>query len=199
MKRFWAQFCCTLLFVVTDIPLFSRAQPIQSSEKEFPAPAQVLSSKELAGLRPIVEHDLKGPLKRAYNEDDLNQAELDDQFNRCRITRLKLGKLGEALLVEGVDVHSRNEPMINVYLPRRNSYRLVLAGSGFGPEVVPNRSGIPYLIFGGTSGPGSEVLIRYHYDQSKTTYVADGCNTRATTDHSCRGKKLPKFAYQWPE
>jgi hypothetical protein len=198
MARPRLQFCCSLLIAVTALPFYSRAQ-IGAPEEKIPTPAEVLNSRELSRLKPIVERDLQEPLKRAYNLEHLSQADLDEQFARCRITRLKLGKLGEALLVEGVDVHSRNEPMINVYVPTPTSYRLLIAESGFGPELVPSRSGIPFLIFGGTSGPGTELLIRFHYSPRRKKYVADGCNTRATADHSCPDGKLPKFPYQWPD
>lgn len=141
----------------------------QASAKGAPG----LSPAELAKLRPVVERNLKEVLARAYNDRDATAKDLDDEFKQCRFTRLKLGKLGAAVVVEH-GITNRNEEMINLYVPRNGTYERIIAQAGFGPIVLNGSRDVPDLVFGGASGVCEASLMRYRYTKGK--YVADACD-----------------------
>ena len=132
-----------------------------------------VSAAELARLRPVVERDLREVLARAYNVVDPTAKDLDDEFKQCRFTRLTLGRLGTAVVVEH-GVTNKNEEMINLYVPSNGSYERVIAQAGFGPIVLRDSREVPDLVFGGTSGICQTSLMRYRYTKGK--YVADACD-----------------------
>jgi hypothetical protein len=172
---------------------FAAPQYVSPKDPEHSSPAQVLSSGELARLRPVVERDLKEIVKRVYNEDAPTTADLNDAFNECRVVKFNLGRLGEAVLVEGIGPPAVTMAMLNVYLRTKESYRLVMAGSGFGPYLIPGRDGIPYLMFGYTVGAGTEKLYRYHYSGNTKKYEVDACDDHESKDLVCHGEHLPTF------
>jgi hypothetical protein len=180
------------LFLLATDPASSALQLV-SPNPEHSSPAQVLSSDELARLRPVVERDLKEIVKQVYNEDAPTTADLDDAFNSCQVAKFKLGKLGEAVLVEGIGPPAVTMAMLNVYLRTKNSYRLVIAGSGFGPYLIAGNKGIPYLMFGYTVGAGTEKLYRYHYSGKTKKYEVDACDDHESKDLVCAGEHLPTF------
>lgn len=182
-----------VLLLLASARGLSGLQFVTYKDPEHSSPAEVLSPDELARLRPVVEQDLKEVVKRVYNEDAPTPADLDEVFNGCRVAKFDLGKLGRAILVEGIGLPAPNMAMLNVYVPTKKSYRLVMAGTGFGPYVVPSKEGIPYLIFGGTVGAGTEKLYRFHYSRTKHKYQVDACDDHQSENLVCRGQNLPTF------
>jgi hypothetical protein len=176
----------------------------QSQSVSFPdgkgsAPDQVLSARELDRLRPVVVPDLKELLKRVYNIHAPSASDLDEEFKRCRVMRLQLGKLGPALLVEDPGPGGPNVPMLNVYLPTRKSYREIVRAIGFGPAIVSGPDSVPYLVFGTTIGAGQEKLYRYRYQHRSGKYQVDACDDHTSKNLSCVGEHLPTFPDPWPQ
>lgn len=191
MKRLLTTLLTALL--LTAGPGLAGLQFVADKDPKHSSPVEVLSADELSRLRPIVERDLKEVVKRVYNEDAPTVADLDQIFNGCRLIKFNLGKLGRAILVEGIGLPVRNMAMLNVYVPTKKSYRVVVAASGFGPYLLPNKIGIPDLVFGGSSGLGTEKLYRYHYSREKRKYELNACDDHQSENLVCRGEDLPTF------
>jgi len=124
---------------------------------------------ELTRLRPVVLRDLKAHLSSIYREpaSDVDAAQ---EFSRCKFSRLILGPLGPAILVEAAAGHGKtNAAMLNVYVPDHGSFRRVASAEGFGPEVLDRDGAPPDLIFGWTEGVCTASYSRYHYEKASTT------------------------------
>jgi hypothetical protein len=199
MVRMRTTLLMSLMAIVAAGILYGQRQSVTFPDARSLAPDQVLSARELARLRPVVEPDLKELFKRVYNEDAPTGASLDEEFKRCRVVRLKLGTLGPALLVEDPGLGGPNSAMLNVYLPVRRSYRRIVAGIGFGPAIVSGPDSVPYLVFGATIGAGQEKLYRYRYQHRSGKYEVDACDLHTSKDLSCVGEKLPTFPDPWPQ
>lgn len=161
-----------------------------------------IPSAELTRLRPVVLPDLKARLSSIYGEP-VSDADALQEFSRCKFSRLILGPLGPAILVEAAAGHGKsNAAMLNVYVPDHGSFRRVAAANGFGPQVMDRVGAPPDLIFGWTEGVCTVTYHRYHYEQGE--YNVNGCaqedrNAKPKPGQSCAIKacesteKLAKF------
>jgi hypothetical protein len=156
----------------------------------------------MAHLRPVVEHDLRRLLQNLYGTTP-TKIEVDKEFTLCKFTRVNLGSLGEAVVVEAQPGHGvPNAAMLNVYARTKSGYRRVIEGAGFGPYVIPREDAPPDLVFGWTSGVCTARYNRYHYANGE--YTVNGC-AQEDREHqpksgelcaitSCEGpQKLPLF------
>ena len=161
------------------------------SAKEQPAG---ITPAELARLRPVVERDLVEGVKRVWNIEKPTAADLDSEFQSCRFTPLRLGKLGPAVLVEDPGL-GREMPMVNIYAPSRGAYRLLIKEAGTGATILPGPAPAPDIIFG-TSGVCYS-LWRYRYIGGKYQY--DACLRREQdAQGNCVVKSCNKPAFKDP-
>jgi hypothetical protein len=176
----------------------SFAQPTTPRQKQ---PQEVrITAQQLNQLRPVLEKDLAVLLKTVYN-DPPTPADIQYEFLHCQFTPLHLGKLGPAILVEAQAGHGAqaNAALLNIYLPEKNSYRRILEGAGFGPEIGMPLRPIPDLIFVWASGVCHAVYEHYRYNGKK--YERDACDQQpgdaATGDtcgvKRCENSSLPTF------
>jgi hypothetical protein len=132
-----------------------------------------IPSAELARLRPVVLPDLKAFLSNIYREP-VSDADAVQEFSDCKFSRLILGPLGPAILVEASAGHGKtNAAMLNLYVPDHGSFRRVAAAQGFGPEVMDRNGAPPDLVFGWTEGVCTVTYHRYHYEKGQ--YNVNGC------------------------
>ena len=132
-----------------------------------------IPSAELARLRPVVLPDLKARLAIIYGEP-ISDADAVQEFSHCKFSRLILGPLGPAILVEAAVGHGKtNAAMLNVYVPDHGSFRRVAAAEGFGPQVIDSNDAPPDLIFGWEEGVCAVTYERYHYEKGQ--YNVNGC------------------------
>ncbi len=142
-----------------------------------------IPAAELTRLRSVVLPDLKTSLTSIYGER-VSDAEAVQELSRCKFSRLILGPLGPAILVEASAGQGKtNAAMLNVYIPDRGSFRRVVAANGFGPQVMDRTGAPPDLIFGWTEGVCTVTFYRYHYERGK--YDVNGC---AQEDRNGRAK-----------
>ncbi|HEY6448761.1 MAG TPA: hypothetical protein VIY53_20065 [Acidobacteriaceae bacterium] len=166
-----------------------------------------ITPAEKASLRPVVEIDLKKLLASMDNSSTPSQTGLDAEFAKCTFSRIDLGALGSAVLVDETDFSgATNQAMLDVYIRAGRSWRRIAEGEGFGPRVVANAGSVPDLVFGWTGGvcSASYTLLRYQRGE----YVAAGCD-REVSDPQGNGDdcsiaacespaKLPTFPDPWP-
>lgn len=185
------------LFCFVLVSGFGFAQS-SSAAGDSTDPASGISQTEVARLRPVVLKDLTTLMARVDNDTPL-AADVEVEFTRCQFTRVTLGSLGSAVVVEAQPGHgASNAAMLNIYVESHGTFRRILAGEGFGPEIIPGSKAVPDVIFGWASGVCHTTYYRYHYNGEK--YVADACNQEindANDDDRCAIKacegKLPTF------
>jgi len=132
-----------------------------------------IPSAELTRLQPVVLSDLKARLSSIYGEP-VSDADAVQEFSHCKFSRLILGQLGPAIMVEAAAGHGKtNAAMLNVYVPDHGSFRRVAAANGFGPQVMDRDGAPPDLIFGWTEGVCTVTYYRYHYEKGQ--YNVNGC------------------------
>ncbi|HEX7287705.1 MAG TPA: hypothetical protein VF532_16065 [Candidatus Angelobacter sp.] len=154
-----------------------------------------VSVRELARLRPVVKRDLKKVLQRTRNINTPSAAELENEFQQCRFTPLQLGRLGRAVLVQDQSDGGKNVLLLNIYVPSRGSYRLLISEAGVGPLFLPGPGYAPDIIFG-TAGVCYS-LARYRYIAGK--YQLDACIERQRDEHdNCVVKSCGKPSFPDP-
>jgi len=162
---------------------------------------ETVSRAELIRLRPVVKRDLKELLNRVNNDGDPSAADLEDEFERCRFTPLRLGSLGPAILVEAAAGHGAgaNATMLNVYVPTRTSYRRIIEEAGFGPAIMPGSSSVPDLVFGWKMGYCGSTLQRYHYANGQ--FAVDACDREDRDDArgTCEVKACERPTRTFPD
>jgi len=133
--------------------------------------------------------------------DKPSSADVAQEFRRCKVTPVKLGKLGIAMVVkEQPGNGATNAAMLNIYVSSHGTFRRILESEGFGPEIISGSKPVPDLVFGWAAGVCHATYYRYHYEHDK--YVADACNQEeaSTSDddqcsvRACEGK-LPTFRH----
>jgi hypothetical protein len=141
-----------------------------ASDQQSNAP---ITSAELTRLRPVALPDLKAFLSSIYGEP-VSDAAAAQEFRRCKFSRLILGSLGPAILVEASAGHGKtNAAMLYLYVPDHRSFRRVAAADGFGPQVMDRSGAPPDLVFGWNEGVCATTYYRYHYEQGQ--YSVKGC------------------------
>lgn len=132
-----------------------------------------IPSSEVRRLRPVVLPDLKARLA-SIDGKPVSDADAVQEFGHCKFSRLVLGPLGPAILVEAAVGHGKtNAAMLNVYVPDHGSFRRVVAAAGFGPQVVDRDGAPPDLVFGWTEGVCTTIYHRYHFETDH--YTLNGC------------------------
>jgi hypothetical protein len=168
------------------------------------APSSDVSAPELSRLRPIVMPDLKKLAATVDNENetDLDAAYIESLFQQCRFTRLTLGSLGPAILVESdLGGGMGNFGMLNIYLPAHSSYRRILAEQGFGPKFLSAPGPVPDFVFGWAEGVCHATYSHYHYQNG--SYISNACNREVEGKgdncaiKTCKGSKLPTVPNPW--
>lgn len=194
--------------VVLFLLLFSTSSVGQNEAPAEAVSEQTVSRAELLGLRPIVEKDLRALLKRVYNDDTVSAGDLENEFEQCNFTAVRLGSIGRAILVEAQAGHGAtgNAAMLNLYARSGDSYRRIIDTAGFGPAIYPRAGAPPDLVFGWTSGVCYVTYYRYRFANGK--YSVNGCDQeyRAKGDVSesclikaCEGAQhYPTFQDPWP-
>lgn len=163
-----------LLFAaLVVVPADAAAPFAQQSNSSIP-------NGELARLRPVVVPDLKAFLSR-FDGEPVSNADAVQEFRRCTFTRLNLGTLGRAIVVEAAAGHgNQNAAFLNVYVREHESFRRLLTAAGFGPEVNERKGAPPDLIFGWTEGVCTAKYYRYHYANGQ--YERNGCVQENSND-----------------
>jgi hypothetical protein len=154
---------------------FAQSSQVPSSPppKESTQTEPGFSRRDLARLRPVVLRDLRGLLRRVDNENP-SGADVEDAFQRCQFTPLRLGTLGPAVLVEAEAGHGKtNAAMLNIYVSSYGSYRRIIEAAGFGPMIIRGPGSVPNLVFGWASGVCHTKYYRYRYERGK--YAVDAC------------------------
>jgi hypothetical protein len=176
-----------------------QTQPNQPSPT-FGEPGN-LSAIELNRLRPVVTPDLAQLFARMDNRYTPNPADADaaaDEFKNCRISRVMLGKLGSAIVVEAQAFSGMaNAAMIDVYVASGKSYKRILQGSGFGPEVLPSLRPVPDVVFGWAGGGCQVTYERYRYKRGHYRVNACDLGDDQCGVHACN-EQLPTVAHPWP-
>lgn len=159
---------------VTRLLLFAWAVALANATTAFGQQSNSsITSAELTRLKPVVLPDLKARLSSIYGEP-VSDADAVQEFSHCKFSRLILGPLGPAILVEAAAGHGKtNAAMLNVYVPDHGSFRRVAAADGFGPQVMGRDGELPDLIFGWTQGVCTVTYYRYHYEKGQ--YKVNGC------------------------
>ncbi|MGB7135342.1 MAG: hypothetical protein WBD46_08640 [Acidobacteriaceae bacterium] len=149
--------------------LMAGAQRIQGFSTQSPVTAQ-----EKASLYPVVAPDLKKAIAVGFNDDTLSDKDVRSEYaNSCRFEAIHLGTLGRAIVVTW-SVGGVNANLINVYMRQNEVWHLLIAGSGYGPELISDSRPIPDLIFGGTAGACDGIYSRYRYKNGR--YQPNACN-----------------------
>lgn len=172
----------------------SEMLPRQGQESSNKGTREALSPSDLMRLRPAVLPDLTKLLQQLDGESP-NAADLEQEFLNCRFRPLQLEHLGSAVLVEDVG-SGTNSSMLNIYLRTGNSYRRVIAASGFGPMVLAHAGSPPDIVFGWTEGASRAVLWRWRYSGGK--YAVDACDDESSPDMICKGPKAPRKTFPNP-
>src|ERR1035441_8986517 len=155
----------TALFALLSLP----AMPVQT---QVQPDQHKLSTAEVASLRPVVRRDLRSLAATQSNDNYVSPADLDRLFRRCRFSRIDLGSLGPAVVVEELEfAGASNLSMINVYVPSGKSWRRVAVGEGFGPQVVPGGGGGPGLVYGWGEGVCNTTFHLYRYHEIGRAHV----------------------------
>ena len=194
-----------IVFLASLLIVVRPASPISAQTAGKPAAQGAnedapLSEGDLAHLRDAVVPDLRKAV--AIFNDDPGVTNVSDEFKSCRITPIGLGALGRGVVVEWNPMQTPNASMINLYLPDHGAYRKLIAGSGFGPTVLPGSRPVPDLVFGGTMGVCHASYTRYRFERGK--YSADACDQETEgKDGSCAivacENKLPTFPNPFPD
>ena len=160
--------CATLFLLFALAVVLADATTASGQQSNASIPAA-----ELTRLEPAVLPDLKARLSTIYGKP-ISDADAAQEFSRCKFSRLILGPLGPAILVEAAAGHGKtNAAMLNVYVSDHGSFRRVATADGFGPQVMDRDGSPPDLIFGWTEGVCSVTYYRYHYEKSH--YNVNGC------------------------
>lgn len=171
------RFSAIPLLLVTSLS-YAQAQTQPSSATVKPAltKSEGLSRQDLMRLRPVLLGDLRPFVERMDSTANPSPADMNDAFLSCKLTPLKLGKLGRVVLVEYDGFSSGpNVPMLNIYMPDGSSYRRIIDEGGFGPSIVPRTgSSVPDLLFGGGGGVCASTINRYRYIHGR--YELDACD-----------------------
>jgi hypothetical protein len=136
------------------------------------------------------------------NNDSANK-DVSAEWKQCKITPIRLGTLGTAVVVEWNPFKAPNASLINIYLPGNGSYHLLLASAGYGPTILPGNKPVPDLVFGGTGGVCHAVYSRYRYQDGR--YAVDACNQETEGKNgecgiiACQHRNFPTFPNPFPD
>jgi len=107
-------------------------------------------------------------------DNDSKARDVSAEWKLCKISPIRLGTLGPAVVVEWNPAKAQNASMINIYLPANGEYQLLLGSAGFGPALFPGTKLAPDLVFWVTGGVCHAVYSRHRYQNGH--YVVEACN-----------------------
>jgi len=181
------------------LALFLLTAPVLSSAQTAPN-SPPLPPADLARLRAAVLPDLRKAVG-TFNNDSKTK-DVSAEWKLCKITPIRLGTLGPAVVVEWNPAKAPNASMINIYLPANGEYHLLLGSAGFGPTLLPEKKPVPDLVFGGTGGVCHAVYSRYRYQNGH--YAVDACNQEKESKDgncsiiACEHRNFPTFPNPFP-
>jgi hypothetical protein len=188
-----------LLSRITVFALLLLTAPILCGAQS-PKETSPLSHAQLASLRQAALPDLRKAVGTFNN--DSGTRDVSAEWKLCKITPIRLGTLGLAVVVEWNPLKAPNASMINIYLPAHGGYQLLLGSAGFGPTVLHGNKPVPDLVFGGTGGVCHAVYSRYRYQGGR--YAVDACNQEKEAKDgdcaivACEHRNFPTFPNPFP-
>lgn len=189
-----------LRFRICLLALLLPATPVLLAAQAPPKPPAPLAAAELDHLRVAVLPDLRKAVG-TLNNDSVNK-DGSAEWKQCKITPIRLGTLGPAVVVEWNPSKAPNASLINLYIPVNGAYHLLLGSAGFGPTILPGNKPVPDLVFGGTSGVCHAVYSRYRYQDGR--YAVDACNQETEGKNgqcgiiACQHRNFPTFPNPFP-